>query len=343
MKHDTPDEFPSILEILVPEETLGKLCLCGCKRIVKPGPGKRFAGKGCNKRFISQQKIESPGLCPCGCNQVVKPGNEYATSGCCGRLGGILLRKVRSLELLPLCPCGCNRKVKPGRKYAARGCANKGILRRRSQAITDPVEGTSLIIDPKGPRCGIYMIRNTLNGKVYIGQSSNIRARWRNHRLELNGGRHINSYLQRSWTKHGGAVFEFSILVECPECELGEYESIFVQKFDALNRDKGYNLIAQIGSRRIVSQDTRDKMSASLKGHPTSVETRAKISIAHTGMKYPPGRKMSKPSPLKGRVQSDETRAKNSAGHKGKKHTPETRAKMSKDRKGVSRSPKTGI
>lgn len=45
---------------------------------------------------------------------------------------------------------------------------------------------------------GIYKIENKVNGKVYIGQSIDIKIRWYNHRKELNGNRHHNEHLQNA-------------------------------------------------------------------------------------------------------------------------------------------------
>lgn len=85
--------------------------------------------------------------------------------------------------------------------------------------------------------------------------------------------------------------------------------------------------ISEANRRRIVSDETKAKISAARSGKPgqkgkeVSPETRAKISKA-----------------LKGRRQSDETRAKKSEAHLGKQHTPETRAKISEALKGKPKS-----
>ena len=42
--------------------------------------------------------------------------------------------------------------------------------------------------------CGIYMIQNLVNFKIYIGQSVDIERRWGEHKYELNGGYHHNKH-----------------------------------------------------------------------------------------------------------------------------------------------------
>lgn len=45
-------------------------------------------------------------------------------------------------------------------------------------------------------QCGIYMIRNKINQKYYIGQSRNIALRRRYHINMLRKNTHSNTYLQ---------------------------------------------------------------------------------------------------------------------------------------------------
>ena len=43
---------------------------------------------------------------------------------------------------------------------------------------------------------GIYAIRNTQNGKMYIGESIDIEKRWKNHQEDLDNGNHHSYKLQ---------------------------------------------------------------------------------------------------------------------------------------------------
>lgn len=89
--------------------------------------------------------------------------------------------------------------------------------------------------------CGIYAIRNTINGKMYIGYSVNIKDRWRYHLSFLRSGKHDNSYLQRAWTKYGEDNFEFSILEICSKSRLIQKEKSYIKKYETF-APNGYNL-----------------------------------------------------------------------------------------------------
>ena len=88
--------------------------------------------------------------------------------------------------------------------------------------------------------CGIYMIKNNINGKVYIGQSKNIYERWTKHKTELNANRHVNKHLQGAWNKYGSNAFSFLIVEECLEYELNQKEQYYIKFYNSF--DTGYNL-----------------------------------------------------------------------------------------------------
>ena len=68
--------------------------------------------------------------------------------------------------------------------------------------------------------CGVYVIRNTANGKCYIGSAVKFSKRWRDHRRQLTNGTHNNPKLQAAWNKYGSSAFEFEAIAYCPEDQL---------------------------------------------------------------------------------------------------------------------------
>lgn len=169
----------------------------------------------------------------------------------------------------------------------------------------------------------IYQIRNTVNGKLYIGSAVNFLGRCRQHRHDLRHGKHGNSILQRAWRKYGATAFVFSKLLVCSKTNLLFYEQ---RALDALNPDYNICLVAgnSLGLKR--SKEARARIGAAARGRPTSALQKRRTSETH-----------------KGKPKSAEHRAKISAalaGRKpavnfaGRKHTAETRAKMSAAKKG---------
>lgn len=58
--------------------------------------------------------------------------------------------------------------------------------------------------------CGIYKIENTINKKCYIGQSTDIKRRWKQHK---NYNKNFKDYpLYRSFEKYGIKNFKFTVL-----------------------------------------------------------------------------------------------------------------------------------
>tara|TARA_B100000131_G_scaffold178377_1_gene172016 strand:- start:1754 stop:2359 length:606 start_codon:yes stop_codon:yes gene_type:complete len=57
---------------------------------------------------------------------------------------------------------------------------------------------------------GMYEITNKITGTVYVGISSNIPNRWRDHRGALTRDKHVNKQLQRDWNRWGEWSFNWS-------------------------------------------------------------------------------------------------------------------------------------
>lgn len=96
---------------------------------------------------------------------------------------------------------------------------------------------------PRKKTAGIYRITCTANGRVYVGQSTNVMSRLKDHKRRLSTGTHVNLKLQRAWNKYGPACFVFEIVENC-ECDfniLNEREIYWIEKCNALDKYSGFN------------------------------------------------------------------------------------------------------
>jgi group I intron endonuclease len=66
-------------------------------------------------------------------------------------------------------------------------------------------------------KTGVYMIRNTVNHRVYIGCTGNgFEGRWRDHVNSLNRGVHKSALMTWDWQTYGADAFAFHILEVIP-------------------------------------------------------------------------------------------------------------------------------
>ena len=113
---------------------------------------------------------------------------------------------------------------------------------------------------------GIYCIENIVNHKKYIGQSVNIKDRWKHHINSLKRNEHDNKYLQRSYQKYGENNFKFYLLEECSKEELDEKEKYWIKKLDTYQN--GYNLTTGGSGIKtwIPTDEFKNKMSQIVSG-----------------------------------------------------------------------------
>ena len=90
---------------------------------------------------------------------------------------------------------------------------------------------------------GIYIIKNTINGKIYVGQSVNIHRRWNDHkkRYKYNNAEQ-NSLLHKAFRKYGIENFVFEILEKCSKDELNSREQYWIVHYQSNDRRYGYNI-----------------------------------------------------------------------------------------------------
>ena len=194
---------------------------------------------------------------------------------------------------------------------------------------------------------GIYKLTNRENGKIYIGQSKHLKRRLNEHRRceKSDDKKGSQSVVRRAIKKYSFDAFDFEILLYCQE---GEYmnlmETKLIQSYDCLV-PKGYNVrdggnkvfmseegrkrVSKANSGRIVSEETRLKLSESGKkaylNNPRNEEWNKKLSVALTGKKKSDKTKNKMSEHRKEFIKNNPDSCKNFLG---KHHSEETKQKM---------------
>lgn len=197
------------------------------------------------------------------------------------------------------------------------------------------------------PHTGIYMIKNTRNGRFYIGSAIRFSHRWATHLRGLNANKHHSKFMQRDWNKSGPDCFEFEVLIYCEPEMLIANEQRFIDELKPV-----YNSAPMAGSQLgfKMSDESKAKLSAAAKrtknfsGHRHSEESKAKIRAAKTGAKMGPyseahRKKISESQ--KGKVVPAERRLRISATLTGRKNGPcpeDRKAKISAANTGKKRT-----
>lgn len=220
----------------------------------------------------------------------------------------------------------------------------------------------------------IYKHTNKINGKVYIGQTTqHPKDRW-----DGGWGYCNNPYFMSAIKKYGWDNFTHEILGEYETKEtldMAEIEAISL--YEATNREKGYNMKSG-GSNGKLTEETRKKISETRKrnakpmtekqqdalakfnllprtkehgeniskakmGHTVSEETKEKLRISRALQVNSPENSQDIRDKIgaasKGRVCSEETRKKLSSINMGKKFSEETRKKISISKRGKKLPP----
>lgn len=148
---------------------------------------------------------------------------------------------------------------------------------------------------------GIYCITNKINGKVYIGQSHNLKKRLRGYKYKCH-----NTHLRFAFKKYGLHNFYFGILIRCnidiKQDDLDVLENDYIIASNSTDRKCGYNYksggltgkhslesIEKMIRSRTGKKQKRESIEKMLEwrmnNYKTSEETKAKISKSNTGKK----------------------------------------------------------
>lgn len=90
---------------------------------------------------------------------------------------------------------------------------------------------------------GVYLIKNKINNKIYIGKSKNIEIRWNQHKVNVDSQqqRYKNTHLYNAMRKYGTINFNFKILEYCKESDLNKLETKFIIEYRSFDSNFGYN------------------------------------------------------------------------------------------------------
>lgn len=166
---------------------------------------------------------------------------------------------------------------------------------------------------------GIYLVRNSLNGKVYVGSTKDFRGRFCNHKSALRLGKHPNPRLQAAWNKYGENCFVFEVAEVVTDLEkILEREQAWIDQLNACQ--VGYNLCPTAGS-------SLGKPNP-LKGQPRPEDVRERIRASSIGKKMSEESKQKMRLAKKGRSLSPEHIANRTAAQRGGTKSPQWKQKV---------------
>lgn len=130
---------------------------------------------------------------------------------------------------------------------------------------------------------GIYKITSP-SGKVYIGQSIDIKRRFTTYKLNKNNVKQPRLY--GSFKNHGVKNHLFEIIEECKIQELNNRERYYQDLYDATGKNSLNCVLTKTNFLDyIISEETKLKLIKNSTGRKHTEETKLKLSIAHKGKK----------------------------------------------------------
>jgi len=132
---------------------------------------------------------------------------------------------------------------------------------------------------------GIYKITNPKN-KIYIGQSVNIKVRWKNHSnlKKLKD----QPKLYNSIFKYGIENHKFEVVQYCSFDELNDLERYYQELYNCIENGLNCKLTDTTFKKGVFSEETKLKISKSLTGKKLSEQHKLSLSKAQTGLKRSP-------------------------------------------------------
>lgn len=172
---------------------------------------------------------------------------------------------------------------------------------------------------------GVYMIRDTVSGRRYIGSAVSIKKRWKEHRRGLEQGHHHSKFMLRCWRVRPES-FEFHVILYCSRENLLMYEQLLIDGYKP-EFNSAPKAGSQLGFR--MSDESKAKLSEAAKrtknftGRKHSEDSKRKISESRKGKGGDKG-------------WTQERRDRISAALKGREISPDMRRRISEKLTGTS-------
>ena len=185
----------------------------------------------------------------------------------------------------------------------------------------------------------LYTITDTLNNKVYVGQTVDFKRRWRDHQWLARNKQ--EQYIHRAMAKYGSHNFVFGTIACCwTQEDANEIEKLLIQQYDSRNMENGYN-ISPGGDPAWNTGLPKEQQP--MYGKKQSDYQKQRMSEVHTGKKAPHSKEcLKKMSEIfTGRILTEEWKEKIAVSNRGQIRTEETKQKISEASKNRKASEQT--
>lgn len=181
----------------------------------------------------------------------------------------------------------------------------------------------------------IYIITNTIDGKVYIGQTRrSLSRRWIDHKSA--GKSNSPCPIAQAIRTHGPDAFTITALDNSDSGQQGdELERLYIALYGSMDPERGYNRVSGGLRDYSASAEVKAKMAAAQKASPATAAQIERMCVGNRGRKATAEHRNKIASALRGKIKSADWRRKISETKKsqGRKWTPEMREQILESRK----------